>query len=257
MPRYCCLSLPLLALLLGCTPLLQAKNQAPDSSAFQEARALFMAQRYPESRVAFEELSTTAEPENPRIHYYLGRIAMKRSDAQAAIFHFERATALEPSNSGYFAEIGAAYALALDSAATLKKPSLARKVRSALEHAIELDPRNLDAREGLVDYYRQAPSVLGGGIAKAFAQAEQIREQDLERGTRLLAHLYLRSNDTARAIEVYEVFLIDRPDNAFAHYKLGQLAEKVGDNAKARQAYEAALALAPDFGAARLALENL
>jgi len=251
-------SLLLLACLLF-TPLLSAAggNAAPDSPAFQEARALFMAQRYPESRRAFEELGSTTEPDNPRIHYYLGRIAMKRSDERDAIFHLERATALAPSNSGYFAELGAAYALALDKAATLKKPGLARKVRSMLEHAVTLDPSNLDAREGLVDYYRQAPSFLGGGIAKAFAQAEQIRAQDAERGTRLLAHLYLRSNDTARAIEVYEAFLIDSPDNAFAHYTLGQFAAKVGEKTKARQAYETALTLAPDFAAARIALDNL
>jgi len=257
MLRQRCLSRTLLTLLLACTPSLWAQSYWPDSSAFQQARALFMEQRYPESRAAFEELGATAEPDNPRIHYYLGRIAMKRSDEAAAIFHFERATALDPSNSGYFAELGGAYALALDNASTLKKPALARKVRNALEHAVELDPRCLDAREGLVDYYRQAPSFLGGGIAKAFAQAEQIRTHDAERGTRLLANLYLRSNDTARAIETYEAFLIDKPDNAFAHYQLGQFAEKVGDKAKARQAYEAALALAPDFAAARLALEKL
>jgi len=256
MLRYRCVSL-LLSLLLACPSLLSAQSDRPDSPAFQEARALFMVQRYPESRVAFEELDATTEPDNPRIHYYLGRIAMKRSDERDAILHFERATTLDPSNSGYFAELGGAYALALDKAPPLKKPTLARKVRNALEHAVELDPRCLDAREGLVDYYRQAPSFLGGGISKAFAQAEQIRTYDLDRGTRLLANLYLRSNNTARAIEVYEAFLAAQPDNAFAHYALGQIAEKAGDKAKARHAYEAALSLAPNFAAARLALENL
>jgi len=254
MPRYCCLSLPLLALLLSCTPLLWA---TPDSTAFQEARALFVAQHYPESRVAFEELSATTEPDNPRIHYYLGRIAMKRNDERDAIFHFERATALAPSNSGYFAELGAAYALALDKAATLKKPALARKVRNALEHAVKLDSLNLDAREGLVDYYRQAPGYLGGGLKKALVQAEQIREHDPERGTRLLAYLYLRANNTSQAVEVYESLLSAQPNNARAHYALGQIAKKAGDKAKARQAYEAALALAPNCEEAQRALENL
>jgi len=243
--------------LVGGTLLIHAKDDLPDSPAFQEARALFAAQRYPEARVAFEELGQTVEPDNPRIHYYLGRIAMKRSDERDAISHFERATALDPSNSGYFAELGGAYALALDKAPTLKKTALARKVRNALEHAVNLDPRCLDAREGLVDFYRQAPNFLGGGISKAFAQAEQICIHDLERGTRLLAHLYLRSNNTSQAIETYETLLAAQPDNPRAHYALGQIAEKAGDKAKARQAYEAALSLAPDFAPARLALENL
>jgi len=245
------------ACLLSAPLLLSAKNYSPDSSAFQEARDLFMAQRYPESRVAFEELGTNAEPDNPRIHYYLGRIAMKRSDEADAISHFERATALDPSNSGYFAELGGAYSLALDNASSLKKISLARKLRNALEHAVELDPRCLDAREGLVDYYRQAPSFLGGGLAKAFAQAEQIRTYDRERGTRLLASLYRRSHDYDRAIEIYESLLNEQPQNYRAHYAIGQLAEKSGDTTKARRAYEAALTLAPDFVPARLALENL
>jgi len=248
----------LLALLL-LAPLLSAagQNYRLDSPAFQEARALFMEQRYPEARVAFEQLGASAEPDNPRIHYYLGRIAMKRSDEKDAIAHFDRATTLDPQNAGYFAELGGAYALALDKASALNKIPLARKLRNALEHAVELDPRCLEAREGLVDYYRQAPSFLGGGFSKAVAQAEEIRAQDLERGTGVLADLYRRTHDEARLAEVYETFLSQQPDNAFAHYQLGQLAEKHGDKAKARQAYETALRLAPDFAAARLALEAL
>jgi len=241
----------LLSLLLLLPSLSWARDYEPDSPAFQEARAHFMAQRYPESRAAFEALDATAEPDNPRIHYYLGRIAMKRSDDAAAITHFARATQLDSANSGYFAELGGAYALALDKAALLNKPALAKKVRAALEHAIELDPANLDAREGLV------PSFLGGGFKKAIAQAEEIRTHDLVRGTGVLADLYRRANDTARAAEVYETLLREHPDNAYAHYALGQFAEAAGDPAKARAAYEAALALAPDFAAARIALENL
>ncbi|KXU35412.1 hypothetical protein AXK11_06415 [Cephaloticoccus primus] len=270
---------------------------AADSAEFQKARALFLSQRYPESRAAFEALDRSSEPNNPRIHYYLGRIAMKRGDEKAAITHFSRATELDPANSGYFAELGGAYAAAIDKASLFEKPGLARKIRAALEHAVELDPENLEARIGLVDYYRQAPSFLGGGMAKAQAQAEEVRARDFDRGTHALARLLVRQKRFADAIDAYEQLLGQSPDNYRAHYaighlaaehrvelergtrhlracldqqpradepnhaevhwRLGQIAEARGDTAAARAAYEAAVALAPGFFQAREALDRL
>ena len=54
-----------------------------------------------------------------------------------------------------------------------------------MEKAIQLDPDNLDAREGLFQYYTQAPFFVGGSASKAAAQLEEIRRRDVDRGTAL------------------------------------------------------------------------
>ena len=59
---------------------------------------------------------------------------------------------------------------------------LARKVKKQLETAVALNPDNLDARSDLLDYYLQAPPLVGGDAAKARAQAQEITKRNAEEG---------------------------------------------------------------------------
>lgn len=47
----------------------------------------------------------------------------------------------------------------------------AGKIRSAFARAIELDPQNVDARLGLLQFYLVAPGVFGGSLQQAQRQA--------------------------------------------------------------------------------------
>ncbi|MFM1852309.1 MAG: hypothetical protein RIS54_1993 [Verrucomicrobiota bacterium] len=285
----------LLLLLLTAT-LFSAPAAAEDSPAFTAAVDLFRDKRYPDARTAFQVL-TLDEPDNARVRYYLGRIATKRNDTDDAILQFEKAVELDPQNSGYFAELGGAYGTAASKATLLSQISLAKRCREALEHAVELDPSNLDARQGLVDFYRQAPGFLGGGVLKAYTQAEAIRKLDLERGTLILGQLYARDHRFDEAIALLNELLAAQPDNYLAHYsigriaaeggvqletgenhlrhclaltpaadepshaaahwRLGNLAERRKDSASARSAYETALQIDPKFRQAADALGKL
>ncbi len=64
----------------------------------------------------------------------------------------------------------------------MSKMSMAPKLRDAFEKTVQLDPNNLDARESLLQFYLQAPSVVGGGKDKAQAQAREIAKRDPARG---------------------------------------------------------------------------
>lgn len=291
------LTLLLLAAALWSAPVAAAEPAgAEDSPAFAAALELFRAKRYPDARTAFQVL-TLDEPNNPRVRYYLGRIATKRNDPDDAILQFEKAVELDPQNSGYFAELGGAYGTAAAKAVLLTQMSLAKKCREALEHAVALDPANLDARQGLVDYYRQAPGFLGGGVLKAYTQAEAIRKLDLERGTLILGQLYAADRRFDEAIALFDELLVQQPDHYLAHYaigriaaeggvqleagethlrrclelrpaadepshaaahwRLGNLAERRQDPAAARAAYETALHIDPNFRQAADALAKL
>lgn len=54
--------------------------------------------------------------------------------------------------------------------------------------------------------------------------------------------------DNARA--TFERVLAADADNAYAHYNLGLIAQRAGDDARAMQEYDAALAAQPDLGSA-------
>lgn len=278
----------LLALLLAAT-----LAAAP---TYRDALDLYKARRYPEAKIAFQSLAT-AEPANPKYRYFLGMTAMRMRDYDNAILHLEQATLLDPDNADYFGELGNAYGKAIRRAGVFSQMSLARKCREALERAAELNPDNLEIREGLIEFYRDAPGFLGGGMYKAYVQAEAIRQRDPHRGTFVFVELYTRVQRYADAFGVVLELLQREPDYYLAHYtmgrlaaesgqrldvgekhllrsleltpangdpshafvflRLGQIAEKHENTTSARIAYETALKLDPNFRAAADALAKL
>lgn len=260
------------------------------------ALALYKSKNYPEARVAYQQL-LEIDPANAQYRYFLGAIALKRNDHEDAINQLEKATALAPTNSDYFAELGDAYGRAAAKGSVFAQMGYAKKCLAALEQAVQLNPDNLGARNGLVSYYRQAPGFLGGGMPKAYAQAEEIKKRDLAMGTLILGQLYIADHRFDEARALFDSLLAAAPDSYIAHYslgrlaaesgqnldagethlrrcleltpakdepshaavhwRLGHLAEKRSDPAAARTAYEAALALDPNFKQAKVSLEKL
>ena len=51
-----------------------------------------------------------------------------------------------------------------------------------LEKAVEIDPDSVEARFALMEYYLQAPALVGGDITKAKAQAEEIAKRNTAEG---------------------------------------------------------------------------
>ena len=94
-------------------------------------------------------------------------------DYQAALARIQQAVVLEPANSGYQHLLGKCYGRLAERANPLSAYSLAKKTRVALEKAVELDSKNVEALKDLMEYYRQAPGFLGGSQEKA----RQIRQK--------------------------------------------------------------------------------
>lgn len=262
----------------------------------EDAIAVYKTKDYPAARAAFEKIAA-AEPKNAEAHYYLGVIAMKRADTDEAVKQFETATTLAPTDSNYFMELGGAYSAAIDKAGLFAQATLAKKCQAALEKSVQLNPDNLLARNGLVSYYRQAPTFVGGGLSKAYEQAAEIKKRDPVMGADVYGALYMKEKKYEDAFAVFENLLQTHPDNYIALYsigrtaaqsglriergeealrrcleltpvknepghaavnwRLGNLAEKRGDQAAAKAAYEEALKIDPAFKQAADSLAQL
>ena len=70
--------------------------------------------------------------------------------------------------------LGNAYGNRLGDVGMFGKLKLAPKLRDAFVRTIELDPDYIKARSNLIEFYLQAPDMLGGGVDKARAQAREI-----------------------------------------------------------------------------------
>ncbi len=263
---------------------------------FEQAVNLFQAKKYPEARVAFEGIAA-AEAQNAEARFYLGVLAARRDDNTEAVRRLEEATALNPKKSKYFLELGGAYGNAAAKAGIFSKLEFAKKCQHALETAVELDPDSLEARNGLVSFYRSAPTFAGGGMSKAYEQAEEIRKRDALMGASVVGQLYLSEKKIDQAFALYEETLKAHPDSytllyaigraaaqtgqrldrgeqslrrcleltpgkndpgyAPVHWRLGNIAEKRGQAPAARAAYEAALKVDPNFTQAKDSLAKL
>jgi len=259
------------------------------------AIALYRDKKYPEARAALEKLAA-AEPTNAAAAYYYGMTLRLRGDQTAiddAVPWLAKAVELEPDNATYLADFGGS---SMQLAGKTRSLSAANRGRDAMLKAIELNPENLQAREGIMQFYSQAPWPIGSS-SKAYAQAEEIRKRDATRG--LIALITLKSSEKkyAEASALCEEVLrrspddfpalyqvgrlasisgdsLDRgldclrrclaltpppnqPGHVAAHYRIGVIMEKKADKAAARVAYESALRLDPKFKPALDAVAKL
>jgi tetratricopeptide (TPR) repeat protein len=201
---------------------------AAPTAEFQAAMELYNSHRYPEARPLFEKIAA-AEPKNAAAAFYLGRCIEPRADADAlpeALKWYEKAVALEPENPIYLARFGGA---SLQLAARTNSLGAATRGRDAMEKAIKLNPDDLDAREGLMQFYERAPLWLGSS-GKAAAQLEEIRKRDPDRATVLSVLAKTKAGEYTAAFQLCDQVLAKKPDNYTALYQYGRTAAISGEN---------------------------
>jgi len=137
-----------------------------------------------------------------------------------AISACERATNLDPHNSQYFMWLGRVYGEKADRAGFFSAAGLAKKVRSSFERAVELDPRNWEARTDLAEFYLEAPGIVGGGKDKARAQAEAIQPLNPAMAHWVLARLAEKNNDAAGAEREYRAEIAASQSSARSWFDL-------------------------------------
>src|SRR5208337_4386902 len=83
-----------------------------------------------------------------------------------------KAVSLDPGNSRFHLWLGRVYGEEADRANFLAAAVLAGKVRGEFERAVQLNPKDVDARLDLAEFYLSAPGIVGGGEQKAREQAQ-------------------------------------------------------------------------------------
>src|SRR5215469_931950 len=87
-----------------------------------------------------------ANPRDAEAHNLLCRVFYQEERWDNAIPECERAVAVDPRNSNYQLWLGRAYGQKADHSSFVTAATLAPKVRVAFEKAVQLDPRNIQAR---------------------------------------------------------------------------------------------------------------
>ena len=193
--------------------------------------------------------------------YYLGRIAFEEKDYEKSLDYFEAAVETNDKVADYQEWLGNAMGNVARDANMIRQGLLAPKMKAAWEKSIALDPTRVGPRQSLIEYYLEAPSMMGGSEEKAEATARDIMALNPAEGHRALGNVFNRTKRLEEAEKEYreavrldekltpvlanfyvahqqfdKAFLLHakdiekNADNMLAHYQYGRTAAISGRN---------------------------
>jgi tetratricopeptide (TPR) repeat protein len=271
-------------------------NRNDAESLNQLSRAYYAMERWDEA-VKYGERAVSLDPDNSNYHLWLGREYGRKAAhanplaaaglARKAKNQFERAVQLDPSNvpahvdlAEYYTEapaiMGGGLDKARDQAAQVQKydPAMSSLILARVAakdgqyaeaetqfHAAIKDAKNpADMWLQLAAFYRQQGRMedMQNAIVSAIAEPNKPAESYFDAAK----ELYLGGRNFSSAVQYLRSYLssdglVESAPAFRAHYLIGQLDEKMGNNGAAASEYETSLAMASGFAPAKKALSRV
>jgi tetratricopeptide (TPR) repeat protein len=220
------------------------------SAAVRQSDALEAGRRAYESSdysKAVLELQTAAakETKNGEIQLLLTKSYLELQERDAAITSAERAVAIDPKSSVYHEWLGRAYGEKAEHSSMFSALGLARKTHKEFEIAVELDEKNFAARQALIEYYCEAPGIVGGGEEKAKPEIEKLKAMDASEGHFATGVCRKQKKDFAGADAEFKLALESHPKRADLIYDIGDYAMRHGHAEQVIQVAELGEQVAP------------
>jgi tetratricopeptide (TPR) repeat protein len=201
--------------------------------------------RIAEAKAVLEPIARR-ETKNARAAFHLGQVYLSTDDVDRGVEMLERAVRLEPGNAQYHLAVAAGYRTKVRQVSKLRQASMAGKIRTHLERAVEIDPNSVEGRMGLVQYYWMAPGIAGGSKDKARQQAAELKKRNPPQGAVAFGFLHEQDKDYAAAEREYTTAIREHPDSTDLRYALANLLARREKYAEAMDAYEEILRRKPD-----------
>jgi tetratricopeptide (TPR) repeat protein len=176
--------------------------------------------KYSEAKSFFESAVKKNKKDSEARYYYAMSLMFLRNidDAEDEI---DEAISINEKISKYHMLRGNILGQKAMSANVVSQGFLAPKIKNAYLRASELDPSNIDARNGLFMYYLMAPGIMGGSDEKALEQANAITALDVFRGHLTLATYYNRKKDFQKAETEYKEAIKCDPKKGIGYKQFG------------------------------------
>lgn len=160
-----------------------------------------------------------------RILFEQGRAAMQARRFDDAAAAFERAVEINSARSEYHLWLGHAYTRQLATANFVRKGLIGRRIGPQYDKAVELDSTSIAAAEARVDFYLEAPGMVGGGVDKAKAEAARLTRLSAYHGGFAQAKIHEKSKASDQAELEYRNLIRAFPDSSRPVVTLATLLE--------------------------------
>lgn len=173
-----------------------------------------------------EQVRTDAK--NAEGYNLLCRAYLMADKWDPAVSACEQAVKLDPASSQYHLWLGRSYGAKAEHVSALSAARVAGEVRGEFETAVRLNPKNVEARDDLADFYLEAPWVVGGGQDKAAVQAIEIEKQEPAQAHLLRARIAEKKKDFGTAEAEIKQAIQDNQSAAGPWMALARLYRRTG-----------------------------
>ncbi|HET6765471.1 MAG TPA: tetratricopeptide repeat protein [Longimicrobiaceae bacterium] len=206
--------LALCALLIA----ISASPRAVDVAAAQAqspvagAAALVKQRRYAEAQRVLAPYAR-AHPADGAAALWLGQAYLGQDSSDQAVAWLEKAAPRLRTAEAYMA-LAQAYGAQASEAMLFSQPFLTRKLRDAMQTAVDLEPRNVKARLALMQFHLGTPWLYGGSKGTAEEQVAQLNRVSPYFGSVGRALLQANTNDIPGAERTLAALGRQYPDSA-------------------------------------------
>lgn len=161
---------------------------ALSQSTYEKAVKLFDQENYTQAKPLFLSL-LKQEPKNLQVIEYLGDISSHQDDWDNSIVYYEKLKNLKPTEADYFYKYGGALGMKAKVGGKWVAIRLIGDMRASFEKALQLNPKHIEARWALIEYYLQLPGFVGGSERKAQGYANELMKLSPVDGYLSKAHI--------------------------------------------------------------------
>jgi cytochrome c-type biogenesis protein CcmH/NrfG len=193
---------------------------APSLAADTTPPAELLAQGRVDDAITSLESRISSAPSDAESYNLLCRAYFSLEDWNRGIAACEKAVSLDPSNSRYHLWLGRGYGEKADKSNFLSAAGLAGKLRKEFETAVQLSPKDAEARTDLAEFYLEAPGIVGGGRERAEAQAEMLLTLDQPRAHWVRGRIAEKKSDLLTAEKEYRAAIEASHGSALTWFNL-------------------------------------
>jgi tetratricopeptide (TPR) repeat protein len=193
--------------------------------------------------VGIFQQSAKSSPKDAETRFWLAKSYMKIQEWGSAIREIEKAVELQPANPRYHLWLGRACGERASRAFFTSALSLARRVLKEFKIARDLAPKDPGIRFDLLEFYLQAPGIIGGGKDKAQTEAQSIANINPVKGSTARATIFCNDKKWDKAKAELTQATEDYPKNADVFKDLADFLLDRQDSEGALYYGEKALAL--------------